>query len=214
MKTKTLLITLVLATTIGCTALMVGKVEEPPFTATQVAENIEMRTYKPLIVAETITTGDRKEAISQGFRVIADYIFGNNTTKQEIAMTAPVMQQASVEKVDSSEKIAMTAPVLQQQTAPNTWAVRFVMPSEYTLQTLPKPNNSAVVLKEIPAQNFAVIRFSGRMTAENLSENQKLLETYIAKNGLQKQGEPQFAFYNPPWTLPFFRRNEVMFAVE
>lgn len=187
---------------------MVGKVEEPAFTATQVAENIEMRTYKPLIVAETITTGDRKEAISQGFRTIADYIFGNNTTKQEIAMTAPVIQQAT------SEKIAMTAPVVQQQTAPNTWAVRFVMPSEYTLATLPKPNNSAVVLKEMPAQNFAVIRFSGRMTVENLSENQALLEAYIAKNGLQKQGEPQFAFYNPPWTLPFFRRNEVMFAVQ
>ncbi len=193
---------------------MVGKVEEPAFTATQVAENIEMRNYKPLIVAETTATGERKEAISQGFRVIADYIFGNNTTKQEIKMTAPVLQQAASEKIAPSEKIPMTAPVLQQQTADKTWTVQFVMPSEYTLQTLPTPNNKAVLLKEIPAQKFVVIRFSGRMTAENLREHQALLEAYIAKNGLKKQGEPQFAFYNPPWTLPFFRRNEVMWRVE
>ncbi len=193
---------------------MVGKVEEPAFTATQVAENIEIRTYSPLIVAETLTTGERKEAISKGFRVIADYIFGNNTTKQEIKMTAPVLQQAASETIVPSEKIPMTAPVLQQQTTPNTWAVRFVMPSHYTLATLPTPNNKAVEIKEIPAQKFAVIQFSGRMTAENLGEHQALLEAAITKNGLKKQGEPQFAFYNPPWTLPFFRRNEVMWRVE
>lgn len=144
--------------------------------------------------------------IGDGFRLLADYIFGNNSVKQEIAMTAPVQQQESM-------KIAMTAPV-QQQSAGDDWQVSFVMPSEYTMETLPKPVNDRVTLKEIPAKAFAVITFSGMNSDENVQEHEKILVEYIEANDLTVSGTPKYAFYNPPWTLPPMRRNEVMIELE
>ena len=125
---------------------------------------IEIRDYAPMIVAEVIITGQRENAISDGFRMLADYIFGNNFPAREIAMTAPVMQQ-------SGEKIAMTAPVTRQG-GDSGWVVRFVMPAEYSLDTLPRPNNPDVVLEEIAGKRFAVIRFPGRAKATALKHIQ------------------------------------------
>jgi hypothetical protein len=158
-----------------------------------------------MIVAEVDMTGERRDAIGKGFRIIADYIFGNNTTAQKVPMTAPVTQQ-------DSEKIAMTAPVTQQGDG-NTWRVRFIMPSKYTLETLPKPNNPAIALKEVGAKRFAVIRFSGNSGEDSLQRYTKELNEYINARGLPPLSEPIYAFYNPPWTLPFLRRNEVMVEI-
>jgi hypothetical protein len=114
---------------------IVSNVEQPKYQVVESSGNIEIRDYTPMIVAETEVSGDRLDAISKGFRIIADYIFGNNTAAQKMPMTAPVTQQGN-------EKIAMTAPVTQQGDG-NIWRVRFVMPSSYTIETLPKPNNPA-----------------------------------------------------------------------
>ena len=130
---------------------IVSNVEHPKYTLIERSGNIEIRDYAPMIVAETEVTGERREAISKGFRIIADYIFGNNTAAQKVPMTAPVAQQAS-------ETIAMTAPVTQAG-GDNTWRVRFIMTSKYKMETLPKPNNPAIELREIPEKRFAVIRF-------------------------------------------------------
>ena len=132
---------------------IVSNVQQPKYQVVESSGNIEIRDYAPQIVAEAEVAGDRRDAIRKGFRIIADYIFGNNTSAQKVPMTAPVTQQGS-------EKIAMTAPVTQQGDG-NIWRVRFVMPSSYTIETLPKPNNPAVKLKEIGAKRYAVIRFSG-----------------------------------------------------
>ena len=140
---------------------IVSNVEHPKYTLVERSGNIEIRDYAPMIVAETEVTGDRREAIGKGFRLIADYIFGNNTASKKVAMTAPVTQQGS-------EKIAMTAPVTQQGDG-KSWRVRFIMPSKYTMETLPKPNNAAVKLKEVPGKRFAAIRFSGMGGKESLS---------------------------------------------
>lgn len=123
---------------------IVSNVEQPKYHVVESSGNIEIRDYAPMIVAEAEVAGDRRDAIGKGFRIIADYIFGNNTSAQKVRMTAPVTQQGS-------EKIAMTAPVTQQGDG-NIWRVRFVMPSSYTIETLPKPNNLAVNLKEIGAK--------------------------------------------------------------
>ena len=120
-------------------------------------------------------------------------------------MTAPVIQQPS-------EKISMTAPVIQQG-AGTSWKVRFVMPANYTMSTLPKPNNSAVKLEEIPGKRYAVIRFSGTSREENLKENEKKLKNFISNKQLKPLSEATYAFFNPPWTLPFLRRNEVMVEI-
>ena len=151
--------------------------------------------------------GGRKEAISKGFRILADYIFGNNAPRQKINMTAPVTQQ-------QGEKIAMTAPVIQQASDHGgQWKVRFVMPAEYTLETLPHPNNSQIEVLSIPAKRYAVIRFSGLAGKESLKKHLEKLVKYTKETNLKTLGAPIFAFYNPPWTLPFLRRNEVMMEV-
>ena len=184
---------------------IVSNVEHPKYKVAERSGNIEIRDYAPMIVAEAQVKGERREAIGKGFRIIADYIFGNNTAAQKVPMTAPVTQQGN-------EKIAMTAPVTQQG-SDNTWRVRFIMPSKYTMETLPKPNNPAVELKEIPAKRFAAIRFSGMAGEDSLKRHTKELEDFLSANTLTPLSPPTYAFYNPPWTLPFLRRNEVLVEI-
>jgi DNA gyrase inhibitor GyrI len=182
-----------------------SRVEQPKYNVVESDADIEIRDYAPIIVAEVEFSGQRNDALGRGFRAIADYIFGNNSSSQKVAMTAPVTQQGS-------EKIAMTAPVTQQGDG-DKWSVRFVMPSSYTLDSLPKPNNPAVKLKEIEGQRFAVIRFSGMAFEDSLKRHTDKLQDFIKSKNLKPVSAPTYAFYNPPWTLPFLRRNEVMIEV-
>lgn len=185
---------------------IMSNVEQPNYELISSESNIDIRQYAPIIIAETEVQGERKEAIGKGFRLLADYIFGNNTVKQEIAMTAPVQQQ-------NNEKIAMTAPV-QQQSQDGAWKVSFVMPAEYSIDTLPKPNNEKVTLKKVLEKRYVVIQFSGLNSNENIAQHEKMLMHYIEKNNLKIAGPPKYAFYNPPWTLPFMKRNEIMVELE
>jgi hypothetical protein len=184
---------------------IMSNVEQARYTVVKSDGNIEIRDYPPMIVAETIVSGERKQAISQGFRIIADYIFGNNIGNNKVAMTAPVMQEPG-------QKIAMTAPVTQQGNG-DSWVVRFVMPSQYTLDSLPKPNNPSVKLVEIAGKRFAAIRFSGLARVDVLKQKEDELKAYLDKNQISAIGQPTYAFFNPPWTLPFLRRNEVMVEI-
>ncbi len=184
--------------------------EEPNYSILNQTENFELRRYDPQIVAETWVSGDQKEAGNKGFKILADYIFGNNTApsgeSSKISMTAPVKMQP---QTGESEKIAMTAPVAMQQQE-GKWRVRFVMPSQYTVQTLPKPNNSAVSIIEVPAQTYGVIKFSGLTGEKKVEAKTAELKTWMQSQNLNIVGDPEMARYNPPWTLPFMRRNEVM----
>lgn len=185
---------------------IMSDVETPDYELVKSQGAIEIRQYNPMLIAEVQMSGKREDAIGDGFRLLADYIFGNNIANQDIAMTAPVQQQEST-------KIAMTAPVQQQSTG-DDWQVSFVMPSEYTMDTLPKPVNERVALKEIPAKTFAAITFSGTNSDENVQKHEKILLEYIEANDLSVIGTPKYAFYNPPWTLPPMRRNEVMIEIQ
>jgi SOUL heme-binding protein len=185
--------------------LVVSNVEHAKYEVVESHGDFQIRDYAPMIVAETETFGERKEAINQGFRVIADYIFGNNSGKQNVAMTAPVIQQPE-------EKIAMTAPVTQEG-GNGRWTVRFVMPGNYTMDTLPKPNNAAVRLESIPGKRFAAIRFSGTAGDASLEDHTDELNAFIRDKRLKPLSPPTYAFFNPPWTPPFLRRNEVMIEV-
>ena len=193
-------------------------VEQPAYVVESVDGAIEIRRYAPMIVAEVDASGEREAAINAGFRSIAAYIFGANVPRrgtgaagsggEKIAMTAPVLQQGAVE----SETIAMTAPVLQQGDG-ITWTVRFVMPAQYTLDTLPRPTDPMVRLREVPGKRYAAIRFSGLNTPEALAARTDELAAALRARGLVPASAPLYAFYNPPWTLPFLRRNEVMVEV-
>lgn len=185
---------------------IMSNIEIPNYQVIRTEESIEIRRYDPMIIAEVETEGAREDAIGDGFRLLADYIFGNNMAQQDIAMTAPVQQQAN-------QKIAMTAPV-QQQSSSSSWKVSFVMPSKFSMENLPRPNNDQVILRSIPSKEFAVIRFSGTNSNENVKKHEERLMKYIAANDIRITGSPKYAFYNPPWTLPPMRRNEVMIEIE
>lgn len=184
-------------------------IEEPKYTVIEKSGAFELRAYSPKIVAETRVSGSLDKASSAGFRLIADYIFGNNTLRtggsEEISMTAPVTMESR------SEKISMTTPVSMEQTG-EQWRMHFVMPSQYTLDTLPKPNNPAVTLREVPQSNYAVIRFSGFAGENKVATKTAELMAWLDSKGISPIGKPELARYNPPWTLPFLRRNEVMVA--
>ncbi|MBC6414285.1 MAG: heme-binding protein [Chromatiales bacterium] len=184
---------------------VVSNVEKPNYEVVASEQDIEIRRYQPMIIAEVEVEGQRRAAISDGFRLLADYIFGNNTVQQDIAMTAPVQQQ-------TNQKIAMTAPV-EQQSIGKSWRVSFIMPSAYSMDSLPKPNDARVRLTEIPAKKFVVIKFSGMGSDGNIAKHEKQLMDYIEANQIKTIGAPKYAFYNPPWTLPFMRRNEVMVEI-
>ncbi|RPH97342.1 MAG: heme-binding protein [Calditrichaeota bacterium] len=184
-------------------------IEEPKYKVIEKSGDFELRAYSPKIIAETLVSGSLEKASAAGFKLIADYIFGNNTSRsggnEKISMTAPVTMEPK------SEKISMTAPVSMEQTG-GQWRVHFVMPSQYTLDTLPKPNNPAVTLREVPAGNYAVIRFSGFASENRTAAKTADLMAWLDSKGITPTGMPEFARYNPPWTLPFLRRNEVMVA--
>jgi hypothetical protein len=183
--------------------------EEPKYAVLEKQPPFEIRSYAPMIVAEVQVEGDLDEASSQGFRLIAAYIFGQNQIDEKIAMTAPVTVEDQSAK---SAKIAMTAPVGIESKS-GKWTVSFVMPSEYTMESIPKPMSPQVQLRQIPAVKKAVISFSGFYNSQKVAEKTQELEQWMKSRDLQGLGSPNFARYNPPWTLPFMRRNEVMITL-
>lgn len=183
--------------------------EEAEFTLIHKENNFEIREYSPRIIAQVSVSGNFNDSSSAGFKSLADYIFGNNVINdksQKIAMTAPVVAEPT------SEKITMTAPVLAEGKN-SEWLISFVMPKEYSMESLPKPNNSAVVLIERPKEKYAVVVFSGLVRESSYNEKATLLNEFVKIQGLSSVGSLLIARYNPPWTLPFFRRNELMVKV-
>ncbi|CAN5150239.1 heme-binding protein [soil metagenome] len=183
--------------------------EEPAFRLVSKTGAFEIRDYPALIVAEVTVAGDQRTAAARGFRKLAGYIFGGNTRKGAIAMTAPVSQARSGAR---SQSIAMTAPVLQTPVQ-GEWVVRFTMPSRWTLATLPAPNDPSVRITTLPATRMAVTTFSGVANQATFDRKSGELVGFVTSQNLRTTGEPTLAQYDPPWTLPFLRRNEVMVAV-
>ncbi len=181
-----------------------SNVEQPEYEILSSEGSIEVREYEPLVTAEVEVTGERSTAIREGFRTIAAYIFGANKPQSKIATTAPVEQQ--------SQKIAMTAPVTQQSTG-RDWTVRFIMPQRWTIETLPEPTDPRVKLVPMRARRMVAIRYSGFATDKLIAAKTAELRAFASQGKIKTVGEPILAFYNPPWTLPFLRRNEVMLEV-
>ncbi len=190
---------------------MAERVEEPTYTLVKEASGVELRRYAPTVRAVTVVENvSWDQAMSEGFRRLAGYIFGGNTKKQSIAMTSPVTAQP---QPSSSMKIAMTAPVTSQPAATGV-RVTFTMPAGFTLESLPTPNNRAVVLEEVGARLVAVRRFSGFAGDAAFERERQTLMKGLASLGVHSVAEAELARYDPPWTLPFFRRNEVAVEVE
>lgn len=205
--------------------------EEPAYEPVLVDGANEVRRYAPMIVAETWVQGSLDDGSSEGFRAIAGYIFGGNRSRggqgsERIAMTVPVTMEPR------SERIAMTAPVTMElhktaasadAAAPSPvtaadaagprWRMHFVMPARYTLATLPEPTDPRIVLRDVPAQQMAARTFSGFVTESRVAKETEALRAWIAQRGQQANGPAQLARYNPPWSIPFLRRNEILIPI-
>ena len=183
-------------------------VEEPAYEVVrELSPDTELRAYAPMIVAEVVVPGDDpRDAVDAGFKRLADYIFGANQPRERIGMTAPV------QSARAGERIGMTAPV-QTAGSPAAWTVGFVMPSRYRMDTLPRPNDPTIRLREVPARQVAALRFSGRWNPVRFAERQQVLMRDLEAAGLAPVGEPWSAQYNPPWIPGFLRRNEVLVEV-
>ena len=180
--------------------------EKPSYEVLESDGRMELRAYEPYIVAETFVEADFERAGNQGFRRLADYIFGNNRSRQKMQMTAPVAQT-------TSEKIAMTAPVSMHREG-ESYRITFMMPSEYTLETLPEPVDPQVRLREVPAALVAAIRYSGTWSEQRYEAHRDELESWIENRGWTATGEPVFARYDPPFKPWFLRRNEILIPLE
>jgi hypothetical protein len=183
--------------------------EEPHYVGMPVSDGVEVRRYGPRIAAETTVTGDEDRARSIGFRRLARYIFGGNHRDQEIAMTAPVSQQSG----SRGDEIAMTAPVAQARRSGDAWTIRFFMPSKWTMDTLPEPDGDDVTLVEVPGETVAVLRFTGDRGPSAVAAKTEELVATLRDKHIEVVGEPVAWFYDPPWTLPFRRRNEIAIPV-
>ncbi len=190
-----------LAAMLACT--QAGAIEEAEYRVIRAEKPFEVREYAPQIIAEVTVDGPFDEAADQAFSLLFAYISGANVKRGEIAMTAPVSQTAE------GEKIAMTAPV-EQREAGERWSVSFLMPAAYTLDTLPRPTDSRVTIRSVPARRMAAIRYSGTWSERRYREHHAALQSWMAERGLRAGGEAIWARYNPPFTPWFLRRNEIL----
>lgn len=184
--------------------------EEPEHTRRGLTDTIEIRRYGERIAAETTVADDENRARNVGFRRLAGYIFGGNHADQTIAMTAPVSQRSA----RGGEQIAMTAPVVQTAGTDGGWVIRFFMPAKWTLETLPTPNDDHVRLVTVPPATVAVLRFSGDRSPKAVATRSAELRKALQDNGIKPIGEAAAWFYDPPWTLPPLRRNEIAIPVD
>lgn len=194
----------------------VAGVESPQYSLVEKRAGYEFRSYPAMIVAETVVDGSYRESINQGFGRVANYIFGNNTAEAKIAMTTPVLHEetkAMPAGEGTSEKIAMTTPVLHEPLGAESYSLAFVMPSEYTMDSLPRPNRDYVTLREIPERTVAVLKFRGYAPERTAQRKTQALLDRLARDGVDVMGEPFVAQYDPPWTPPFMRRNEIHIEV-
>jgi hypothetical protein len=181
-------------------------IEEAKYKVLEKDNRFEIRDYAPQILAETIVEGDLEEAGNKAFNRLFRYISGENRSRTKVEMTAPVSQQPM------GEKIKMTAPVGQRRVQ-EKWAVSFMMPASYTIETLPEPEDRNITLRQVPARRMASVRYSGFWSEKRYLKYKSELLSWIHERGHTIVGDPIWARYNPPFTPWFLRRNEILIPI-
>lgn len=217
--------------------------ESPAYTVESKEGDIEIRVYPGYILAQTDVKADFDKAIGMGFSILANYIFGGNRKRskismtspvsgenlsesEKIAMTAPVTEESvegsekismtapvTEESVDASENIAMTVPVTEEESGSHLYRISFTMPSKYTLETLPEPEDERIKFKEVKNQKMAVLRFKGRVNHKLADKEMAELKNWLEKNDIKPKSNFIIAQYNNPAVPGFFRKNEVMVEI-
>lgn len=194
----------------GCSLIGIRSgTEQPPYEVVdRTPGEVEIRRYGMRLAAETtVEASDAEAGRSAAFRILAGYLFGANRSKSEIAMTAPVEVQTA------AQKITMTAPVETAPAGEGRFAMRFFLPAHLSLATAPEPTDPRVRLLTVPAETLAVRRYSGSRGAERVAVEGAALRAALEASAWRPTAEPISLFYDPPWTLPFLRRNEAAVSV-
>jgi hypothetical protein len=206
-----------LATLIGQVVDAAGSVvgfrhrtEEPAHSSEKLTRDVEIRRYSARIAAETTVNADEQSARSVGFRRLAGYIFGANQAREKISMTAPVAQQSTRQP---GARIGMTAPVSQEAGGEGEWVIRFFMPADKTMNALPEPDDAGIRLVTVPAETMAVRRFAGNPSRRAVAAQTAKLVHTLDEYGFETVSTPAAWFYDPPWTVPALRRNEIAVPV-
>ncbi len=178
----------------GCYMIGLGHTPEPEYQVLDKEKSFEVRKYQELLIAETeVEEEDFRKAGKAGFPRLAGYIFGKNEEKKKIEMTAPVFMKKNPNK---------------------KWTMTFILPEEYRSQKTPTPLNRKISIKKLNQKAFAVIQFSGFFTINNFQKHTDKLKKWIKSKGYQVLSEPIFAGYDPPFTLFFLKRNEVLIEID
>jgi hypothetical protein len=185
-------------------------IESPHYKVEKELDGCEIRVYSAYVLAQVDVESDFDGALRNGFEILAHYIFGGNRTRKSIPMTAPVSEEIPMLAPVTSEKISMTAPVTEEQAGEHVFRVSFAMPSKFTLETLPEPQDKRITFKVIESRRTAAIRFSGRVHEKLANEKTEELRTCLSKNGLTPKSNFVVALYNPPFIPGIFRRNEII----
>jgi hypothetical protein len=182
--------------------------EQPRYDVLErIGDNVEIRQYGPRVAAETIVdTSKSDNARGDAFRLIAGYIFGANKTREKFAMTSPV------EISSPGTEIARTTPVEVNKTDAGS-VMRFFMPSKYSIEQLPEPSDPRVKLTQMPSTTVAALRFSGSTGDSAVTTRTGELIRALQPTKWKVAGLATAFFYNPPWTIPFLRTNEVVIPV-
>lgn len=189
-----------------------SRVETAQYSVLESKDGYEIRLYPEHIVAQTTVKGVYGDALNEGFRIVAGYIFGGNTKKQRIAMTAPVLEKVWDAGPDS-QSIAMTAPVMATVEG-ESHVIAFGMPRSYTLETLPTPTDPRVKIVTISEKKMAATQFSWYRTDARVQAKKQELIGALKKDNISTIGGPQYAGYNAPWTPPWMVHNEVLVEVK
>lgn len=187
-----------IAVATAATALLAYReksVEQPVYRRIDGDDDVEVRDYPALVLAETTEAGDRLSALNAGFQRLADYIFAKRR--------GPGGDQT---------RIAMTAPVLSDRNERGAWRTRFVMPARFGVESLPAPDGG-VHITTLPARRIAAMRFSGSGGDEALADHERRLRVWLAQHGYTPEGPVEYAFYNSPFVPPPLRHNEVLVPI-
>lgn len=178
--------------------------EQPHYDVLSKEGDIEIRKYPKLLLAQVTIQGEHEEAIKEGFLELASYIFGENKGKQQLSMTAPVFQE--------NQTMPMTAPVYQQKSGEN-WTVSFVIPKKFDRNTVPEPLNKDIHFVEVPMRKTVVYQYTGNNNEEKMMEAEKTLKSWLFSSGDHACSDVRWAQYDPPFAIPFLKRNEAQIDI-
>ncbi len=182
--------------------------EQPDYEVLVTQDDVEVRRYKKTVIAQVTIQGEHDQAIKAGFQTLANYIFGENEEQSTMEMTAPVFQQNTT----SNQYLGVTAPLFREHNG-SGWTISFVIPEKFDFDSVPDPVDSNIRITEMPERKTAVLRYSGNNNEEKMREAEVKLNEWLTSSGMKAKSSIRWAQYDPPFAIPFLKRNEAQIDI-